>query len=42
MGSRCRGITSRIGFEPLLVCNGDGQVDRRDQAGVSVNYDVCG
>ena len=28
--------------EPFPVCNGDGQVDGRDQTGVSMDYDVRG
>ena len=35
------GLTSKIGSELFLVCTGDGQVDRQDQAGVSVSYDFC-
>ena len=32
----------RLREESALVCNGDGRVDGRDQAGVSVDYDVHG
>lgn len=33
------GLHQGLGFEHFLVCNGDGQVDRPDDAGVC---DVCG
>lgn len=38
IGSRWR--SGYIKDQLFLVCNGDGQVDGQDQAGVSVDYDV--
>ncbi|KAI5093965.1 hypothetical protein C0J45_15689 [Silurus meridionalis] len=36
------GTATRISSEPFPVCSGDGQVDRRGQTGVFIDYDVCG
>lgn len=35
-------VTDGLSFEPVFVCNGNGQVDRRDKTGVSMDYDVRG
>ena len=36
------GLRQGLTLSPFLVCNGDGQIDGQDQAGVSVDYDIRG
>lgn len=45
---RCQWFSVEVGFhqaqnpDPFLFCSVDGQLDGRDQTGISEDYDICG